>query len=283
MTGLRDLLRSGHTVLVPGAHDALSARMIEHAGFEAFGVGGSALAATQLALPDIGLQSFGEYRDSVARILSGSSLPALVDGENGFGDVKAVRRTVRAFEDLGVSALALEDLTFPPVLGSPPSVIPEAEMVVKLEAALAARRKPDMFLIGRTDAVGVLGLAGGIQRARLYAEVGVDAVLLTGIADAEALKRVRDEIQIPIFALVVENGPWYVPTPGELSSLGYEFAIYPASLLTAALAGYRNALTAIAPDNTTALEGDVGPELLRALLRTDDWAAVDAAAVKRTH
>src|SRR5699024_7168911 len=89
MKSMKSLINPNHTVLIPQAHDALSARMIEAAGFQAMGIGGAALAATQLAMPDIGLQSFGEYRDALARTLQGSSLPAMVDGENGFGDAKA--------------------------------------------------------------------------------------------------------------------------------------------------------------------------------------------------
>jgi 2,3-dimethylmalate lyase len=144
------LSRTGKPLLLPGAHDALSARMIEDAGFTAYGIGDSALSATQLAMPDAGLQSFGEYRDGVARIMEGSSLPLMVDGENGFGDAKAVTRTVRSFEKLGVAAIAFEDLVFPPPLNRPPAVIAQAEMEAKLNAALGARNK--MLIIGRTDA-----------------------------------------------------------------------------------------------------------------------------------
>lgn len=279
MSGMRELIRPNETVLIPGAHDAISARMIEDAGFKVFGIGGSALAATQLALPDIGLQSFGEYRDSVSRVLGGSTLPAMVDGENGFGDVKAVTRTVRSFEAMGIAGISLEDLSFPPVLGVPPSVISESEMTAKLEAALAARQNPGTFIIGRTDAAGILGLDAGISRAGLFEDIGVDAVLLTGVQDKEGLKRVRDSVSVPVIAIIVENGPWATATPGELTAMGYEFALYPASLMLAGLTGYSKALEAIGRGSTSLPTDSIGHAGMRTLVRPDEWAAVDARAL----
>lgn len=279
MNGMKSLIRANETVIIPGAHDAISARMIEDAGFKTFGIGGSALAATQLALPDIGLQSFGEYRDSVARVLQGSTLPAMVDGENGFGDVKAVTRTIRSFEAMGVSGISLEDLSFPPVMGVPPSVIEESEMTSKLEAALTARRNPDTFIIGRSDAAGILGLDAGIARAGLFEDIGVDAVLLTGVADKEGLKRVRDSVSVPVIAIIVENGPWAIATPDELSAMGYEFALYPAALMLAGLTGYQQALAALGRGSTALPHDSIGHAGLRNLVRPDEWASVDARAL----
>ncbi|UNK46080.1 isocitrate lyase/PEP mutase family protein [Arthrobacter sulfonylureivorans] len=283
MTGMRSLIRSDQTILIPGAHDAITARMIEDAGFDILAIGGASLAATQLALPDIGLQSFGEYRDAVGRILQGSTLPAMVDGENGFGDAKAITRTVRSFEALGVAGMSFEDLSFPPVLGVPPSVISEAEMTVKLEAALAARQNPATFIVGRTDAAGILGLDAGLERARLYEDIGVDAVLLTGVPDVESLKRARDAVTVSIIAIIVENGPWATATPEELSAMGYEFALYPATLMLAGLTGYRQGLDAIRSGSTALPADSIGHQGLRSLVRPEDWAAVDARALDSIH
>lgn len=282
MTSLRSLIRPGHTVTMPGAHDAITARLIEHAGFEAYSIGGSALAATQMALPDIGIQSFGEYRDSIARTTQGSALPFMVDGENGFGDQKAVTRTVRTFEALGVSAMAFEDLTFPPTLGVPPTVIDLDDMTIKLEAAVAAKTNPETMIIGRTDAAAVIGLDEGISRAKHFETLGVDGVLLTGVADHDALKRVRDEISVPIIAIVIESGPWAAATPDELASIGYELAVYPAGVLLGGLSGYRDALERMRSGNVTLPDDNFGHGGLRELLRPDEWAGIDAAAIART-
>jgi 2-methylisocitrate lyase-like PEP mutase family enzyme len=249
MTTFRSLLAasSGTPLLLPGAHDALSARMIEATGFPAYGIGGSALSATQLGFPDIGLQSFGEYRDAVGRIMEGSVLPVMVDGENGFGDAKAVTRTVRTFERMGVGGLALEDLTFPPQLGRPSSVISRKDMAAKLEAALNARTGRDLFLIGRTDAAYTVSLEEALARVAEFESLGVDAVLVTGLADLDAYRRLRDAVRVPIIAVVVTGSPWFAPSVEELGQVGIEAALYPAAILSRLLGAMREGLESIRP------------------------------------
>ena len=274
MIDFKSLFASGKTLLLPGAHDALTARMIEAAGFAAYGVGGSALAATQLALPDVGLQSFGEYKDAVGRIMEGSNLPVMIDGENGFGDAKAVTRTVRSFEKLGVAGIAFEDLIFPPSLKGPPGVIPRADMVTKLGAALAARRDSRLFIIGRTDASYTAGLDEAIDRAKIFEALGVDAVLATGLPNLDAYKRLRETVRVPIFAVVVPGTPWFAPSTQQLHEIGIEAALYPAAILPRMLLAIREGLGAVLADDGTPPTGfDFGS--LGALLKTPDWAALD--------
>jgi 2,3-dimethylmalate lyase len=268
------LSRTGKPLLLPGAHDALSARMIEEAGYAAYGIGGSALSATQLAMPDAGLQSFGEYRDGVVRIMEGSRLPLMVDGENGFGDAKAVTRTVRSFEKLGVAAVAFEDLVFPPPLNRPPAVIPQAEMETKLRAALAAR--DEMLIIGRTDAAYAVGLDEAIVRARAYAALGVDGLIVPGLADLDAYKRLRAAVTVPIIAVVVPGSPWFAPSQGQLAEAGIEAAIYPAAILWRIMAATSQGLEAIRSGNGTGPEG-FDPRIIAALLKLPEWAAIDGA------
>lgn len=262
-------------LLLPGAHDALSARMIEAAGFSAYGIGGAAVAATQLALPDIGAHSFGEYRDTVARILEGSHLPVMVDGENGFGDAKAVTRTVRSFERLGVGGLALEDLVFPPRLGRPPAVIPLGEMQTKLTAALAARQDEGFYLIGRSDAAHAVNLDEALRRAQAFEAWGVDAVLLPGLPDLQAYQRLRDAVRVPIFAVVVPGSPWFAPSVDALHSVGIEAALYPAALLFRITQAMGDALDSIRQGGQGAAAPGFGPGSLARLLKTADWAAID--------
>ena len=268
------LSRTGKPLLLPGAHDALSARMIEDAGFKAYGIGGSALSATQLAMPDAGLQSFGEYRDGVARIMEGSSLPLMVDGENGFGDVKAVTRTVRSFERLGVAAIAFEDLVFPPPLNRPPSVIAQAEMEAKLSAALAARK--DMLIIGRTDAAYAVGLDEAIIRAKAYAALGVDGLIVPGLPDLDAFKRLRAAVALPIIAVIVPGSPWYAPSQDELAEAEVEAALYPAAILWRIMAATSQGLDAIRAGNGEGPDG-FDPRSIAGLLRLPEWAAIDGA------
>jgi 2-methylisocitrate lyase-like PEP mutase family enzyme len=277
MSTLRELARAGGTTLLPGVHDAISARAAEEAGFAGIAIGGSGVAATQLALPDVGLQSFGEYRDAIARILAATRLPAMIDGEDGFGDVRAVTRTVRALEALGVGGIAFEDLGFPPSTGGrPPWVVDEAVIVAKLEAALAARDDDELMIVGRTDAAGVLGLDEALRRARRYEEVGVDAVLLTGLADLDAMERLRAAVSVPLIAIVVEGGPWAVPTPTQLQAMGYELALYPATLMLAGVSAYRGALERIRAGATDLPPDSAGYGEIQRLVRTEDWAGIEA-------
>jgi 2,3-dimethylmalate lyase len=268
------LSRTGKPLLLPGAHDALSARMIEDAGFAAYGIGGSALSATQLAMPDAGLQSFGEYRDGVARIMEGSSLPLMVDGENGFGDAKAVTRTVRSFEKLGVAAIAFEDLVFPPPLNRPPAVIAQAEMEAKLNAALGARN--EMLIIGRTDAAYAVGLDEVILRAKAYVALGVDGLIVPGLPDLDAYKRLRAAAAVPIVAVIVPGSPWYAPTQDELAEAGIEAALYPAAILWRIIAATSQGLDAIRAGDGS---GPIGfdPRSIGTLLRLPEWVAIDDA------
>jgi 2-methylisocitrate lyase-like PEP mutase family enzyme len=276
MTTFRSLLAAsaGKPLLLPGAHDALSARLIEATGFVAYGIGGSALSATQLGLPDIGLQSFGEYRDAVGRIMEGSGLPVMVDGENGFGDAKAVTRTVRAFERMGVGGLALEDLMFPPLLGRPPSVIARKEMRAKLEAAISARTGGDLFLIGRTDAAYTVSLEEALARVAEFESLGVDAVLVTGLADFAAYRRLRDAVRVPILAVVVPGSPWFAPSVEDLTRLGIEAALYPAAILARMLAAMREGLESIRPLQDVPAQGTSLP----GLLRVSEWTEIDRRA-----
>jgi 2-methylisocitrate lyase-like PEP mutase family enzyme len=269
-SNFRSLLVRDQPLLMPGAHDALSARMIEAAGFSAYGVGGAALSATQLAQPDIGVQSFGEYRDAVARIMEGSRLPVMIDGENGFGDLNALKRTVQSFERMGVAGIAFEDLGFPPVPGAAPSVIAHEEMIRKLTAALAARRNERLFIIGRTDAAYTLGLTEALARARAYQDLGIDAVLVPGLADLAAYQQLRDAIRIPIFAVVVPESPWFAPTVPQLTRVGIEAAIYPAAILTRMVLAIGAGLDAIRATNGAPPTGFDRTTLARLLNRVDD-------------
>jgi 2-methylisocitrate lyase-like PEP mutase family enzyme len=248
--------------------------MIEAAGFEAYGVGGAALAATQLALPDAGLQSFGEYRDAVGRIMEGSRLPVMIDGENGFGDAKAVTRTVRSFERMGIGAIAFEDLVFPPVLGAAPTVISSADMRVKLLAALDARQGDNMLIIARTDAAYAVGLEEALARAKAFQQWGVDAVLTTGLPSLEAYQRLRDTVTLPIVAVVVPGTPWFAPSIEQMTQVGLQAALFPAAILTRVMQGIDSGLEAIRTAGGSPPSG-FDMRSLGNPLRLPEWIAID--------
>lgn len=265
---------------MPGAHDALTARMIEAAGFQAYGIGGSALAACQLGLPDVGLQSFGEYRDAVGRILEGVRLPVMVDGENGFGDRKAVTRCVRAFEALGVGGVAFEDLVMPVVLGRPPAVVERAEIEAKLWAALAARESDDMLIIGRTDAAYAVSEDEALLRAGRFEQLGVDAIIAPGLAGIDSYKRLRDAVKVPVIAVVVPGAPWFAPTSEQLNAIGIEAAIYPATVLWRVVAAIDEGLQSLNAGLGGPPEGfDI--RRMGEILGVSEWTRIDQSSAIR--
>ena len=150
----KDLLRQEQPLLLPCAHDALSARLIERAGFAAYSIGGFALVGSRYGIPDIGLAAFGEISAGIRDIMAATPLPVLVDGDTGYGDVKNVTHTIEGYEALGASAIFIEDQVAPKRCGhmAGKDVIPAEQMIAKIKAAAGARRSKDFFLIARTDA-----------------------------------------------------------------------------------------------------------------------------------
>jgi 2-methylisocitrate lyase-like PEP mutase family enzyme len=259
---------------LPIAHDALSARMIEIAGFTAYGIGGSAVAVTQLGLPDVGLQSFGEYRDAVARMMEASALPVMVDGENGFGDVKSVVRTVRSFERLGVAGLVFEDAAMPRRLGRPQMLDPPSVLEGKLEAALAARTRDDLKIVARTDAAYAVNVDEALTRAACYAQLDIDGLIVPGLPDLDAYRALRDRVRIPIIAIVLPRSPWFAPSLDELTEIGIEVALFPGAILGGIIAAIRDGLTGLLA-GVQARIPCLDPRDVAQIVGLDSWTAID--------
>src|ERR1700681_2233349 len=196
---LRTIMAGKRLVLMPGAYDALSARIIEAEGFEAVVAGGYAGIGSTMAQADMGQSNMRDYADHYARVCAAVELPVYVDADTGFGGVNNVRQMVRAFEAAGVAGLFLSDQVFPNRCGYLPGkqVIPVEQMLAKVKAALDARRDPDFFIAARTDAAGVDGLNAAIERARLFMEAGADIAKPMGGATIEDIKRVLREAGAP--------------------------------------------------------------------------------------
>jgi 2-methylisocitrate lyase-like PEP mutase family enzyme len=231
----KTLLAAGEPLLLPAAHDALTARLITRAGFKAYQVGGFALAGTRYAFPDIDLIHFYEEHEAIRQIVAASPLPVLVDAGDGFGDVKNVTRTVRGYEELGAAAIFIEDQDSPVSCGQMGSkaVVPIKAMVGKLKAAVGARRGADTFILARTDARGSEGVAGSIRRGHAYREAGADGVYVEGLRSAAELKRVGKALAgTPLATTLMEGGgklPWL--PPGEIFGYGFAMILYPTTVL----------------------------------------------------
>jgi 2-methylisocitrate lyase-like PEP mutase family enzyme len=231
----RALLDEGKLLQLPAAHDALTARLIARAGFRAYQVGGFALAGARYAFPDIDLIHYYEENEAIRQIVSAAQLPVLVDAGNGFGDVKSVTRTIRGYEELGVSGIFIEDQTSPITCGQmgKRKVVSIKEMVGKVKAALAARKNADTFIIARTDGRSAENVTQAIKRAESYRDAGADGVYVEGLRSAAELKRVGKALKgTPLATTMMEGGGQleWIP-PEEVHGYGFQMIMYPTTVL----------------------------------------------------
>ncbi|WP_296554619.1 isocitrate lyase/phosphoenolpyruvate mutase family protein [Pigmentiphaga sp.] len=228
---LRSRLARPGIVLAPGVYDAFSALIAEQAGFEALYLSGASIAYTRLGRSDVGLTTYTEVADTLARITERVSLPVIVDADTGFGNALNAMRTVRGLERAGAAMIQLEDQTFPKRCGhlDGKSVVPAAEMAGKLKAALDARVSSSTLILARTDAVAVEGLEAALDRAERYLETGVDALFIEALRTPEQMDAAcrRFKGRAPLLANMVEGGKTPVQSAAELERHGFGIAIFP--------------------------------------------------------
>ena len=242
---LKQRLAEARVLLAPGVYDALSALIAEQSGFEALYLSGASIAYTRLGSSDVGLTTFSEVEDVLARITERVRLPLIVDADTGFGNALNVQRTVRGFERAGAAMVQLEDQGFPKRCGhlDGKTLVPLAEMQGKLRAALDARRHGDTLILARTDAIAVEGLDAAFDRAEAYLECGVDALFIEALrtpAQMDAACR-RFAQRVPLLANMVEGGKTPVQGADELGARGFRIVIFPGGTARAVahtLAGY---------------------------------------------
>jgi 2-methylisocitrate lyase-like PEP mutase family enzyme len=224
-------LAAADIVLAPGVYDALSALVAEQAGFEALYLSGASIAYTRLGRSDVGLTTFTEVADTLARICERVALPVIVDADTGFGNALNTQRTVRGFERAGAAMVQIEDQGFPKRCGhlDGKTVVPAREMAGKLQAALDARASDRTLILARTDAVAVEGLDAALDRAEAYLECGVDALFIEALrspAQMEvACKRLAH--RVPLLANMVEGGKTPIQDADALQAHGFRIAIFP--------------------------------------------------------
>lgn len=230
------LLKKNAPLLLPSASDALTAKLIEQAGFPAYQIGGFALDGMRFGFPDMDVNRLGEKSAVVRDIVYASDLPVLVDCDDGYGDEKNVTHTIRVYDDLGVSAVFIEDQRSPKKCGhmGGKHVVDPKDMVNKLKAAQAARRDADkLFILARTDAIAVNGLDDALRRAEMYLKAGADGVYVEGPETIQQLRTIGREFKgKPLATSILENGgktPW-VP-PDEMLAMGFNMLLYPTTLL----------------------------------------------------
>ncbi|CAB3867028.1 2,3-dimethylmalate lyase [Achromobacter animicus] len=237
------------TVLAPGVYDALSALVAEQAGFTALYLSGASIAYTRLGRSDIGLTTYTEVEDTLARIAERVSAPVIVDADTGFGNALNTQRTVRGFERAGAAMIQLEDQTFPKRCGhlDGKSVIPAAEMCGKLRAAVDARVNASTLILARTDALASEGLDAALDRAEAYLEAGADALFIEALRTPEQMRAACDRFaaRVPLLANMVEGGKTPVQDAGALAAAGFRIVIFPGGTARAVahtLQGYYGSL-----------------------------------------
>lgn len=253
---LRAALAAGEPVVAPGSYDALSARLVEQAGFGAVYMTGFGSTASLIGRPDVGLLSGTEMVDNAARIVSAVNVPVIADADTGYGNAINVLRTVRAYEQAGVAAIHIEDQVTPKKCGhmSGKAVISREEMAGKLRAAVAARADPGFLVIARTDAAAVHGLDDAIDRAKAYADAGADALFVEAPTDEAGIERVAGELRgtAPLVFNWAEGGRTPPIPLARIAELGFSLVLFPISTLLAATAGIRAVLETLRTDGTPA-------------------------------
>lgn len=249
---LRQLLGKG-VVMMPGAFNALSARLIEREGFDALYLSGAVLANSVGGVPDVGMMTLTEARDHAAHVAGATTLPILMDADTGFGDGPYnVARAVRVLESAGVSAIHIEDQEFPKRCGhlEGKRLVAAEEMCEKIAAAVAAKTSSDFLLLARTDARGVVGYDEAVRRANAYLQAGADGIFPEALESREEFARFGRDVKSILLANMTEFGKTPYLTADEFAEMGYRIVIYPVTFQRIAMKATEEALRVLKIERT---------------------------------
>ena len=277
---LRSLVAPKHGLVVPGAYDGVSARLVERAGFPAVYMTGYGTSASRLGLPDLGYAGLAEMADHARNLAAAVSIPLIADADTGYGNALGVRRTVQAYEAAGVAALHIEDQVAPKRCGhlSGHQIVPLAEFAGKIRAAVDARRDPDLMVIARTDAISAVGFDEALRRGEAAARAGADVLFIEAPRDEAEVERVAKAFDTPLLYNYASGGRSpMLPFP-RLRALGYALIILPIDTLlvaTKAMTGFLAELRA--RDDVLSLAGQAVPfaEFNALIGATDQMALAD--------
>lgn len=245
---LRALLAKPQLLAMPGCHDAMSAKLIEQAGFDVGFMSGFAVSGARLAMPDTGLISYGEMLDQGRTICSTVSIPMIGDGDTGFGNALNIKRTVRGYADAGFACIMLEDQVAPKRCGHTrgKSVVACEEAEMRIRAAVDAREEgADILIMARTDARATLGLEEAMDRCKAFRDLGADITFLEAPESEQEMQRYCSEVSGAKMANLIENGKTPILPYAQLEAMGYDIAVYPLSLLSASIKAMQETLGSI--------------------------------------
>lgn len=275
---LRALLQAPDILVAPGAYDGATAMLIERAGFRAAYMTGAGVASTY-GLPDYGLVTATEMAGHVGLVAGAVDIPVIADADTGYGNELNVTRTVRQYEACGVAALHIEDQVSPKRCGhlAGKEVVPREEFSAKIRAAVAARRDPDLVIIARTDARGVVGMDEAVARANLALQAGADMIFLEATQTVEEAASVPHRVHGPCLLNVVMGGLTPVHDVAEAQRMGYRLAILPALLFGTMVGRALEALAQLKATNRhPPFPGDLTPQQLFACFGAHRWDALRA-------
>ena len=260
---LRALLDKPGIRLMPGCHDAMSAKLVEEAGFDMGFMSGFAVSAARLAYPDTGLISYGEMVETGRNICSTVKIPIFGDGDTGFGNALNIKRTVKGYANAGFACIMLEDQVMPKRCGHTKDkmVVSREESFSRVKAAIDARNEEgsDILIMARTDSRGTDSLDEAIFRANEFAKLGADITFLEAPESIEEMKEYCNQVPGHKMANMIEHGKTPVLPAEQLEEIGYKISVFPLSLLNASIVAMRESLAMIKqgkePTNILDFEG----------------------------
>ena len=278
MKTFRQLVASERPLVLPGAHDAISARLIQRAGFKAYFIGGFPLVGARFGLPDIGLLALGEIGSGIRDIMASCDLPVLVDCDNGYGDVKTVVHAINFYERLGAQAVFFEDQVSPKRCGhiAGKRLLNPEQMEANIRAAAENRVNSDTFIIARTDAREVYGLDEALRRGERYARAGADALFIEAPTSIEEMRTIGRAFDVPQLANMLEGGRTPLLRPSELEELGFRIVIYGISPLMHAVRAMQDVLSSLSKGDISFVGGGVGFEEYKSIVGFNRWADIES-------
>ena len=251
---LRQRLQQPGLVVAPGVHDMVSLRLADTLGFDALYMTGFGTVASHLGLPDAGLATYTDMVGRVRQMAGMARTPLIADGDTGYGGLLNVAHTVQGYEAAGAAAIQLEDQELPKKCGHTPGrrVVPSADMVRKIEVAVASRASRDFLIIARTDARSSLGLDEALRRAEAYARAGADLLFVESPESEDEMRRIGASVELPLVANMVDGGRTPVLGRDALLELNYKLAIFPVTALLAATHAMQAVYGALARQGSSA-------------------------------
>jgi 2-methylisocitrate lyase-like PEP mutase family enzyme len=270
-------MKDDRFLVVPGAHDALSARLIQQIGFESYFIGGFPVVGARYGVPDVGLKGFGEISAAVRDIMAACDLPAFVDGDDGYGDVKNVVHTVQTYERMGVSAILIEDQQWPKRCGHMvgKKVVATELAEAKIRAACSERVNPETWILARTDARAVYDIDEAMRRAERYIRAGADGIFIEAPRSVAELERIGHAFDVPQLCNPLMGGHTPILSMEEMHDLGFICAVMGLDTVMHAAKAIEAVLLDMKSGKFALRNDGMDFEVYKKVVGYDQWESVD--------